>query len=654
MYKRIFIFVHLVITLPLSAFVSLDAIAQSQRVSVTNDFLGTSAPTPEAPQGFKGGLFTGDDIRLSWQPVAGADYYERQRKIDLGDWGKIRTSTETTLDLYNHIPGKYTYRVRACTNNPYCSVWVEIDAISIFAPSLWLTAEQFNGNDIRLSWAPVEGAEVYKYSLVGKEDEAREATGTSIELFNHHEGDYTYQIAACSHEGDCSLWTQAENIHISYKPASVTAEIKAGTGNDVELTWASVAGAPSYEREIKTKINGSWGAWGDNRSYTDTQVILYNYSEGEYAYRVRGCPPEGTCDASSWTESAAVYIDQTPKNMTATLAGGNDITLSWERVLGAARYERQKQVDGVWEDKLVPAPETGLTHYNHANGKYVYRVRSCPSTEGACSKWATSKEITVSVKPSWVNARLFAGNDIELSWASVVSNTRYEWEVNHNNGGWKKRQSTSATSIKLYNHAEGRYQYRVRACSATYCTQDWAYASSVDVSIKPTWVNAELFAGNDIELSWASMTGAERYEWEVNQNNGGWTKRQSTTATSIKLYNHLEGRYQYRVRACPSTGSCSGWVNAPEIEVSFTLAWFKAELFGGNDIKLTWSEISGIKHYERQKSVNGVWENKLRTSTGGRLDLYNHPPAKYVYRVRACLTDSDCYAWSTSQEITVK
>lgn len=173
-------------------------------------------------------------------------------------------------------------------------------------------------------------------------------------------------------------------------PSWVNASIS--NGNDITISWASVADAAYYEREVR--LNG--GSWINRHSYTTTSVTFYNQQERTYEYRVRACSSGNLC--SPWTVSAPVTVSLTPATPsapTASVSNGNTITINWNAVANASYYIREVSIDyGLW---INPRTFTGTQaiYYNQKVRSYRYRVKACNSSDKCSAFSAASNSVTV-------------------------------------------------------------------------------------------------------------------------------------------------------------------------------------------------------------------------------------------------------------------
>jgi len=136
-------------------------------------------------------------------------------------------------------------------------------------------------------------------------------------------------------------------------------------GETYTLSWGAVAEAESYE----LSENGTWQDVGNA-----TQWIGSKPAEGQYTYRVRAI---GSCANSAANQAVTVTIQiplTPPAGFAADVqlvAAGEPVTLSWQPVTGAVRYELE--TNGEWEDV---GPNTSVVRVPPVDGEYVYRVKA--------------------------------------------------------------------------------------------------------------------------------------------------------------------------------------------------------------------------------------------------------------------------------------
>ena len=162
----------------------------------------------------------------------------------------------------------------------------------------------------------------------------------------------------------------------------------------VELSWAAVARAASYELWTWWDRDIGWQRLDDG-GLTGTSYTHSGLAAGTtYYYTIR------TVDAndltSAWSEHASATVSAlaAPAPPVPTLkaqAGAGQVTLTWDAVAGAVRYELW-----VWRDeetgwqRLDGGSLTGTTHTHSglvAGTTYYYAIRAVDSS-GAASDWS--------------------------------------------------------------------------------------------------------------------------------------------------------------------------------------------------------------------------------------------------------------------------
>ncbi len=265
--------------------------------------------------------------------------------------------------------------------------------------------------------------------------------------------------------------------------------------------------------------------------------------------------------------------------------------------------------------------------------------------------------------PAFVEATV-NGQTVNISWDNVTEATHYDREVSINGASWQNRRTYDQpqTSAVFTNQQPREYQYRVRACNDIGCS-DWTASGRVSVQATiptaPSSVNASVSNSDDITISWSNVSIATHYEREVRINGGGWqnNRRYNQPQTSVTFTNQQPRSYQYRVRACNAAG-CSGWTFSGQVTVQATLpsppSSVGAVINNGDDITISWSNVSIATHYEREVSINGgAWQNnRTYNQPQTSVTFFNQQSRSYRYRVRACNT-AGCSGWRTSGSVTV-
>ncbi|MCG9769375.1 fibronectin type III domain-containing protein [Pseudoalteromonas sp. CO348] len=453
-----------------------------------------------------------------------------------------------------------------------------------------------------------------------------------------------------------ALFTALFSISTSAAPTmpnNVSANVT--SNSNITISWGSVSGATKYIREARI---GS-GSWMHSKEYLSTSVSFTNVAPNQYRYRVKACDASG---CSGWKYSNTITIYDTPpapSNVSAVIKNLDDVEINWSSALGADYYIREARIgSGAW---INPVKYSGnIASFNDiAPNQYQYRVKAC--NYRGCSTWTYSNTINVTGAPdapSQVTAVIQNNNDVTISWSTVSGASYYVREARIGTGSWIHPKEYTSTSVSFDNLTPNQYRYRVKACNSQDCSE-WTYSNSVTIKTlnAPTKVSAAIQAGDDINLSWSSVAGAEHYVREVKVNNGSWFNSKVYSGTSDIFKDLYPNTYQYRVQACGDTRrDCSPWsyseaitiINLPQGPEVVT-----ATLKNNYDIEITWSVVRRALNYVFEVKVdNGKWLNRevytVNTITESALK-----PQLYSYRVKACNNDG-CSGWSHSNQVKVE
>ena len=316
--------------------------------------------------------------------------------------------------------------------------------------------------------------------------------------------------------------------------------------------------------------------------------------------------------------------------------------------------KRMKEINSAGAIKYSAYSSTGqLMHQiNEATGKatdYIY----------IGSKLIAKVDNGLSM-PTMNTPALSPDGNIVLTWGSVSSSIRYEFDEQHPNGLWENKYTGTQRSWSNSGYSNGEYQFRVRACNATECS---SYKNATASVLLPPSMPASISlpTGTDSDgkftVNWAATATATSYTIRESSNGGvSWRTVISTGGTSSSISGKSNGNYSYAVMACNSSG-CSGYkksisaVNVllpPAIPSTITSPT-------GTDIDgkytISWAAPSTATSYTLGQSVNGGgWTYSTVSSTSKA--YAGKTNATYRYAVRAC-NASGCSAYKYSATFTV-
>jgi fibronectin type 3 domain-containing protein len=216
-------------------------------------------------------------ITLTWSEVTGADSYKVKRSdTPGGEYSTIATVAETTYIDKGLKNGKtYYYVVTAVEGDEQSPNSNEVSATPVLAPPTNLQAEPGN-QQIKLTWEPVPGAELYRVKRSGTDDGtyttiAEVATNSYLDTAVQNGKTYYYVVSAID-EGAQS----ANSNQVSATPALLApTDLEAEPANQrVTLTWTASSGANSYKVRRSTSQGGPYTtiATTSTTTYVDNAV----------------------------------------------------------------------------------------------------------------------------------------------------------------------------------------------------------------------------------------------------------------------------------------------------------------------------------------------------------------------------------------------
>ncbi|MBA6237274.1 MULTISPECIES: fibronectin type III domain-containing protein [unclassified Colwellia] len=408
------------------------------------------------------------------------------------------------------------------------------------------------------------------------------------------------------------------------------------------VSWQPITSATRYE--LMGELSGT--------IYAGTGLSLSrNKPNGTYYYKIRACNANG-CSAFSIKKGITVNIPpvpSTPSMPKASIANGNNITVSWIATANTQHYYRQVSINnGAWQNRNKYTFNTVLLS-NQQVRSYRYRVQACNINDTCSSYSSASKSISVLPEPSVPskpNASIANGHDITVSWNATANTSHYYRQVSVNGGAWQNRNRYNTTSILLLDQEARSYRYRVQACNSDEICSDYSPASDT-VTAAPKKPEATVINGNEIRVSW--VANANHYYRQVSINNGEWQNKTRYATTSILLLDQQERSYRYRVQACNPNDICSDYSKASD-QVTIVGPKPIATVTNGNEIRVSWESSPDGEYYTREVNINGAgWQNATDFTT--KTAVFMHQQARtYEYRVRVCYSLNDCSPYSLASE----
>ena len=400
--------------------------------------------TPSIPENLNATV-EGNVIHVTWDVVKGASSYDIEVDGSIQDIGMDTEYSHTGLNLNS----EHTYRVRA-KNLQATGEWTALIVYTTHAGVPNNVQSVSTSSEITLTWDLVPGAVGYDIEVDGTIVNGgldNNYVDSNLLPFSTH----SYRIRA-RNAGGSGEWSRLVSAQTTFgKPENLKA---VAYTSSIMLTWSKVDGATSYDILIDGEIIDN----GQATSYEHTGLEPYSW----HVYRVRGKHGETLGEwSNALTKSTILGIPGNIKVKTLS----DQITLSWDAVLGATGYEVEADGRTIDNGAKLSFTDSRLL----PNTKHTYRIRAKNSlVMGEWSDWTTT--ITSVTAPGV--PQNFTGvatiNSIELSWDAVEGAIYYDLEVDGN-------VIADITSTE-YKHTglepNTMHNYRVRARNSG-ASSDW-------------------------------------------------------------------------------------------------------------------------------------------------------------------------------------
>ena len=249
-----------------------------------------------------------------------------------------------------------------------------------------------------------------------------------------------------------------------------------------------------------------------------------------------------------------------------------------------------------------------------------------------------------------------------VDWLASTGATRYKLDTRAGtSGAWTTTDMGAALTQSYTGQPGGTYQYRVKACIGQVNCSAYSATLTVTVAAAPSRPAKPVVEhGTTVgsyKVKWATTTGASKYKLQARKGTtSSWTTTDMGTGLSKSYTGLTHGTYQYQVAACASDTLCSAysvkltvWV-PPAVPAKPTVSHGTAM---GN-YTVDWLASTGATRYklDTRAGTSGAWTT---TDMGAALtqSYTGQPGGTYQYRVKACIGQVNCSAYSATLTVTV-
>ncbi len=192
----------------------------------------------------------------------------------------------------------------------------------------------------------------------------------------------------------------------------------------IKVTWNSVSGADCYEFYWGTSNNPNKAKKADNK-YTDTEAYLINVKEGEaFYFWVKAKKSDVTSDFSKYAYcSVPTSTINPPTGVTATAASSSTITVSWNAVSGATKYDVYYNTSPYSSSALHVGDTDSLSmEITGASSNTIYYFWVKASNGSKTSDFSSWASVTTEKENSWTPPTVY--EDIESSGVPITTNLK--------------------------------------------------------------------------------------------------------------------------------------------------------------------------------------------------------------------------------------
>ena len=344
---------------------------------------------------------------------------------------------------------------------------------------------------------------------------------------------YKYKVYAYRVKSGTITHSEPASVVVMTIPSSVsTFKVSAKTEKTVTLKWNKISSASDYLIYKSVQNNdGSYSSYKLTKKITKASTTSYKVtklSSGKF-YKFKIIvrrTKSGISKKSSAKALKVMTVLSTPKNFRNKKATTKSITLAWNKVVRASKYELSRKTTG--SDNYKKIKTTSKTSYKDtsvSNGaNYTYRVRALRKAGGKTyySKYAKLSTTTAVAGVKGVKTKSYLKRAL-ITWKGVSKADGYDVFM-LSDGNYKKKASTPYPRYLSGKLKAGKvYKFSIKAYRSVGGQKVYGTSKSVKVKIsatafgkKPsgTWVEVctetqtlYMYVKNKLYLSTPVVTG---------------------------------------------------------------------------------------------------------------------------------------------------
>ena len=416
-----------------------------------------------------------DGLKVTWEPVVGADGYVIYRKTAGAEWAMVGTAPgeATTEYVDTGLESGYTYIYSVSAANAYGESLRDNIGVSCKYVAKPVITQLENVKDgVQVSWAGAIGASYYNVMRrEAGEDEwkkitSRSATVTPVYIDKTVENGKWYEYDVVSGTDSFESVPAEVGVAIYYVTAPVIS--LTNTIGGIRIDWPNNPCATKYVIYRKDV-----GLQNTLRVYDETVSNYYidtNVEAGKgYTYTVMTCTNEGDSYINTSGYTITCVLPAEVKSLALEKYG---VRITWDTIKNASAYSiYRKPADGGQWTKVgtAGAGATAYTDTDVVSGAYyVYSV--CPVISNSESAKTESEAIYFIKAPGNIVAEN-VDEGIVVTWERSLGAVEYKLYRSVDYGAAVELATVSAVDGTRYLDTDvqfgNRYEYTIEAISDT-------------------------------------------------------------------------------------------------------------------------------------------------------------------------------------------
>ena len=376
-------------------------------------------------------------IGVSWQPVAGAEFYNVYKRVPGEDWVLVaeKTTELSYVDTDVECAKTYDYAVRALTSKGDISNYNTVSAYAATIPALDDVIVEESG--AKLNWNAVEGATSYKIYRMAKDGE--EWTELAVVETNEYidateeaiKEPFFYTVSALFGELESEKYDGIANFTYISANAEFDAE-----NVSVELSWEADAGAIiTIEKAANDEpsLPMEDANFSSLTEYSDIAIIEGNLYTYTITAKIDGKVASSVTVSTKYPHPPLIQAIVTVKGV-EYVDGAASCTIDWYAVdfadkyvvireakdgeaMELAEFTADKAINGIFLFTDIDVP---------ADGTYTYKIKAIATeSERDESISEPSEEVTV-------YKQLDALTDLKVEAEPASGNAKLTWTATEN------------------------------------------------------------------------------------------------------------------------------------------------------------------------------------------------------------------------------